>query len=167
MARTLRAVFGIVGIVGCLLWIVPYKDVSVVFGESRQRAETKYIIVHHDCIDHETTIADIDEYHRNHNQWGSGFAYNFYLKDSKVYQVKPTDAPTANAQGHNYDAVSICVHGNFDKEEVTMTQQFELYLLIQYLRIRYPDAELKAHCDINETSCCGDNLIKLIRKWQK
>lgn len=164
MGKCLRIIIIVVAVAYAL---IPYKDVTVVFCENRVRASTKYIIIHHDEIPHEITISDIDNYHRNHNQWGSGFGYNYYLKDGNVYNTKPADAPTANALNHNHDAVAICVHGDYNTEEVSVIVRIELWLLIQSLKIRYPEAELVCHCDVNSTECCGSNLINLIREWQK
>ena len=150
------------------LWtLIPYKDVTCIFPEERERSETKYIIVHHDAIPHETTIANIDYQHRVINGWGSGFAYAFNLKDGLIYQVKGANKFTANAINFNHNSVAVCVHGDFDVEEPSTIQLSELYVLLKILKFRYPDAEIVTHGELNTTSCCGMNLKKNIDKWTK
>lgn len=143
-----------------------YQDVSVIFKTTAKRTETKYIIVHHTANCEHFTIGEVDDYH-THKGWGSGFGYNFFIQDHKVFKVKDADSPTANALNHNYDAVAICVDGDFDEQEPDAVTIAELWVLIKYLKIKYPNAQLISHSDVNETKCCGENLKRIIHEWKK
>ena len=142
-----------------------YKDVTAIFPTEKERSETKYIIIHHTATCEQFTIGEVDDYHTKKG-WGSGFGYNLYICNHVVYKVKDIDSPTANALNHNYDAVAICVQGDFDKETPDYLTLAELRITIQILKICYPDAKLVTHGEVNATKCCGENLKNEIQKWK-
>lgn len=167
MERFVKLCFGIVLVGHMLLSIFLYEDVCDIFPTEKKRTSTKYIVIHHTACPLAYTVAEIDDYHRNKKGWGSGFAYHFYLKGCKVYKVHELEAATGHALSHNFDAIAVCVSGDFDREVVSKQTEYELYLLVHSLKLVYPDAKIVTHGELNKTSCCGANLQKIVKKWQK
>ena len=143
-----------------------YQDVSDIFPAKSDRGDTKWVTIHHTATTNHRKVGEVDDYHRNHNGWGSGFAYHIYICDHRVYLVHALSDATGHALYHNYDAVAICVAGDYDVENPDCITLAELWITQRILRWIYPDAQLSAHCDLNETSCCGRNLINHVEKWK-
>lgn len=149
------------------LFSLVYQDVSEIFPAMGDREETKFVTIHHTKTMNHCTVGEVDSYHRNNNGWGSGFAYHFYICDHKVFKVHDMNSATGHALHHNYDAIAICVSGDFDKEEPDFITIAELWILTKVITVIYQDCKITAHCDLNITGCCGKNLIEHVRKWQE
>ena len=100
--------------------------------EARVGQRIKLLVVHHSATPRTTTVAQIRDYHVNHNGWRD-IAYHYLLRqptdDSKVeitpgrYQdgdayIEPGEEG-AHVYGYvNYYSLGICCVGNFDEEEM-------------------------------------------------
>lgn len=171
MAKLLFFLLRVAGVV-LILWAVfsvwIYHDLTHIFKHSNlsPRTETNFIVIHHDDIPYESDVASVDDYHANHNNWGSGFAYHFYIDASGISQVRRIDKASAAQLDHNWESVSICLNGNFDTQEPTPCQLIMLDALVYFLKWKYPDAKVVSHSNLNETNCCGKYLKDYITKYQ-
>ena len=142
-----------------------YHDVSHIFRHSNQtrRTSTRYIVIHHDSIPRPTDVAEIDAYHRQ--EWGSGFGYHFYIDHSTITQVRGLDMMGAHTINYNHCSIGICLNGDFDTQEPTAFQLMALKGLVAFLKLKYPDAKVVGHGDLNDTKCPGRNLKRKIDQW--
>ena len=166
MGKNIRVCLWTILVLYCLASIL-YRDISDIFPTERERSDTKYITIHHTDTEREPTVGEVDYYHRQCNGWGSGFAYHIYIQGWRIQKVHDLDAATGHALSHNFDAVAVCVAGDFDTQEPSPIQIAELWITVRILQWIYPDAELTTHSDLNATSCCGENLKKHVEKWKK
>ena len=118
------------------------------------RAKTNYVILHHAAAK-ACSPYQIDSWHKA-NGW-SGIGYHYFIrKDGTVYRGRPEWATGAHAQGMNNESIGICVEGNYDIEYVMPTKQEEAVKdVLRYVKLRYPDAMLKAHKNVCATGCPG------------
>ena len=124
-------------------------------GNLLNRISTDFFLVHHakalNC-----TVADI---HRCHIERGFiGIGYNFFInKKGETYQGRPIDKSDADAQGYNYNSISVCLEGDFTQESMTDEQYASLVELKVYCD-NYYKTILKSlrHKDVNDTSCPGN-----------
>ena len=170
MAKVIRVLLKVVCITAAaatIATLATYRDLTGIFLDAETyRDTTLYIIIHHDGADKPISIKAIQDYHKDVNGWESGFGYNFYLKNGKIYQLHEVNACTANALGYNCNAVSICIHTP-DKHD-TRTQ-LNLILLVNALAIKYDIKKdhIVGHGELpnqRNTRCPELNLEKL-RKW--
>ncbi len=168
MAKSIRLLLLIVCI-ALIGWNTIYHDVTHIFKHSNQteRNTTNYIVIHHDDIPYDTDVASVDNYHANHNKWGSGFAYHFYIDASGITQVRRIDKAGAAQIDHNWESVGICLNGDFDKRPPTLYQRILLDALVYFLRWKYPDAKVVPHSELNATDCCGKYLREYIKKYNE
>lgn len=128
---------------------------SLVFKDTLQaRTSTDFCIVHHaDAI--ECDIYDIQKWHLERGFIGVGYNY-FTDKNGVVWQGRPEWASDADARGHNYDSLSICLEGRFTKEQIQSKQRDALIELMLEIKKKYPKIKFMRHKDVNNTSCPGD-----------
>lgn len=128
------------------------------------RSETRYIVIHHDAIDRDCCLKEIEDFHRDTCGWkNTGFAYNLYIKDGKVYQVHNLDAVNAATLGYNHNTVGVCFH-TADRDK--LSNKIILILTVRFLMMKYGLNKdcVKGHCDLNDTKCPDINLENL-KKW--
>jgi N-acetyl-anhydromuramyl-L-alanine amidase AmpD len=133
---------------------VEIKKASLTFtAPLEKRKSTDFIILHHAAATH-ATIYDIEKWHKEKGYIGVG--YNYYItKLGEIYEGRPIWASDADAWGHNYDSLSICFEGDYDKELEMPKAQIEAGVaLIRYLRGEYPKVRLVRHCDVNNDTVC-------------
>lgn len=169
MAKIIRVLFKTIFLISLLptvYFLATYRDLTGIFVDAEKyRSETKLIAVHHDGIERKVSIKEIQDYHKDSCGWESGFGYNFYLKNGKIYQVHELNACTAHAIGFNCNAVSICLHTS-DKHD--FRTQLNLILLINFLKLKF-DIEkqnIVGHRDLpgNDTKCPDLDMNK-VRTW--
>lgn len=147
------------------LFLWHYRDLTGVFNIDKHfRTETKYIVVHHDNINRECTLKEIEDYHRDSLGWqNTGFAYNIYIKDGKVYQMHELNGVGAATLSYNQNTIAVCVH-TADKHQ--LSTQIALILTLRFLMSYYgiSKEQIKGHCDLNSTKCPELDLENL-KKW--
>ncbi len=135
---------------------VTYRDYTGIYQDrERLRDTTILAVIHHDAIPHPTSINDIEVQHKVINKWESGFAYTFYLKGGKVYQMHGIDDCSGHAFGYNSNAVSVCVH---TPEKYQIRTRINLWMVILFLKIYYglSSDEIVGHGELqnqNFTTC--------------
>ena len=120
-----------------------------------KRKNTDFIILHHAAA----KVCSADDIHRIHqsNGW-SGIGYHYFVrKDGTVFSGRPVGKIGAHCIGKNSESVGVCFEGNFEKEEMPVTQFEAGKELIAYLKGIYKDAKVKKHSDFNATVCPGKN----------
>lgn len=132
-------------------------DVGLKFnGALSKRTKTDYIILHHSASSN-ASVEAIHNYHINGRGW-KGIGYNFYVrKDGKIYQGRPEWAVGAHATGYNDKSIGVCAEGNFEAEKMPEAQKQAIIELVQDLKQKYPNAQIKRHKDFAATACPGKN----------
>jgi len=164
MKKLIIIIFTICLLIVIALYFLSYRDLKGVFSIDKNfRSTTKYIIVHHDAINRDCTVDEINDFHRDSCGYSCGFAYPLYIKGGKVYQVHDLNAKTAHTEGLNNQAVAVCVH-TADKKD--LKTQILLVVTIRFLMWYYdiPKENVRGHCDFNDTKCPEMDLKKL-REW--
>ncbi len=115
----------------------------------------KYITQHH--MAGTGTVQDIDREHKA--QGWAGIGYHFFIDfNGQIFEGRPIDKLGAHTGGFNTGNIGICCEGNFEVTGQMNTKQFEaLKSLIDYLKISYPNAQVKKHKDFMATACPGKN----------
>lgn len=109
----------------------------------------------------EFNVNDIDRWHKERGWDGCGYHYVIKL-DGEIEIGRDVNKIPASIQGHNRHAIAICYIGGLDadgnpKDTRTDKQKASMYILLERLRNRYPDAKLYGHCDLANKSCpCFD-----------
>lgn len=154
-----------ISLVGYAVYQRQVVDLTGVFGIDKNfRTETKFIVIHHDAVDRECSLKEIEDYHRDTLGWkNTGFAYNLYIKGGRVYQVHALDAYNAATLGYNHNTIGVCIH---TADKYKLTSQIALILTLRYLMYRYglTKEDIKGHCDLNCTKCPELDL-KRLKKW--
>jgi hypothetical protein len=124
------------------------------------------IIVHHSASIGQTA-EDYARYHVLSKKW-AGIAYTFVIeKTGDIIQGNLLTWITNNTSGQNTSSISICLSGDFTKEEPSPAQLKSLKKLINYLRKTLPQRlEVSGHKDFGTTSCPGPNLYKHLAQFQ-
>jgi len=125
---------------------------NLVFKDILQsRTSTDFCIVHHaDSIS--CDIFDIQKWHLDRGFIGVGYNY-FVDKKGVKHQGRPEWASDADARGHNYDSLSICLEGRFTKEKLQEVQKESLIELMVNIKKKYPKIKFMRHSDVNNTTC--------------
>lgn len=151
---------------GYVVFTRHYQDLTGVFNHDKFfRTVTLYIVVHHDDINRECTHKEIEDYHRDTLGWqNTGFAYNIYIKDGKVYQMHQLDGVGAATRSYNSNTISVCFH-TADKDK--LSNKICLIVTLKFLMIYYgiPKENIKGHCDLNRDTKCPDFDLNTITKW--
>ncbi|MEG0431033.1 MAG: N-acetylmuramoyl-L-alanine amidase [Anaerovoracaceae bacterium] len=126
-----------------------------------KREKTDYLVVHHvgTMPKGKVDAIVIDGWHKN--QGWSGIGYNFViLEDGTIQRGRPEWAVGAHVINYNSRSIGINVVGDFEKTEPTAAQKKSLIELLKYLKEKYPQAQIKGHCDLGGSACPGKNLYK-------
>jgi len=136
---------------------------QLVFKDTLQRrTSTDFFIVHHA----DATNCDIYDIQKWHLERGFiGVGYNYFIdKNGVVWEGRPEWASDADARGHNYDSLSVCLEGRFTHEHIQDKQKDALVDLMAYVKGKYPKIKFMRHKDVNPTNCPGDipflNILK-------
>ena len=165
MGKVVRVLYKTVRITAAVLLaavLLTYRDLTGIFVDSETyRSATCWIVIHHDAVNRPVSVKEIQDYHKEVNGWESGFGYNFYLKNGKIYQLHELNACTAHAKYFNCNAVSICIHSE-DKHD--LRTQINLIVLVNTLKLVYniDKRNIVGHCELpnNDTQCPELNLEK-------
>lgn len=156
------AFWAIVGWMAVELLIMHYyQDVTECFTATAEVGVPRYITIHHDGIDRQTSLKEIDTYHKDSCGWECGFAYHYYISNDRIYKVRDEHQIGSHVKNGNSLNIGICVHGDFNKTRPTLKQQILILILINKLVYQYQikKENIKRHQDWeqNPTSCCGQN----------
>lgn len=151
---------------GYVVFTRHFQDLRGVFNHDKYfRTETLYAVIHHDDIYRQCTHREVDTYHRDTLGWeNTGFAYNIYVKDGKVYLMHDLDGVGAATRSYNSKSISICFHSaDRDKLSTKLCLIVTLKFLMYYYGI--PKENIKGHCDLNNDTKCPDYDITQLTQW--
>lgn len=133
--------------------------------EQTKRSRTEYIIIHHSAGDDES----VEEIHESHKNFGwIGIGYNYYIRKSgDIWKGRDEDTIAAHTEKYNSVSCGVCLAGNFEREQPTAAQLQSLQELLMQLRLKYPNAKIVGHRDLNATACPGRYLYKKIKELSK
>ncbi|ESO90942.1 hypothetical protein LOTGIDRAFT_233462 [Lottia gigantea] len=113
-------------------------------------------------------VRSYQNYHMDSHGW-SDIGYSFLVgEDGNAYEGRGWDRIGAHTVGYNSKAVAICLIGSFDSVVPNAAALNTVKRLIQCGIDKgkiSKDYVLRGHRDVNQTSCPGDALYKLIRTW--
>ena len=125
------------------------------------------IVVHHSASSRETTLEQIDSWHRARGWDGVGY-HLVVLGDGHIVQGRDLEKKGAHAKGYNQRSIGVCVVGdNTDPgNEWSFPQKVALRALLDLLRILYPTAEVMGHRDLPgaATACPGVDIRSIVRR---
>lgn len=134
------------------------------------------IVVHHsayrqDNQNNQSRFESLRQFHLNNGWYGLSYHYVIF-KDGEIWQCnKLTDASPTD--GINYPSLAILVDGYFhdNKDKPNLDQLRSLDYLLGDLCNNHPEfpavrADVKAHREVNNTVCCGDDLVNYIIEWR-
>lgn len=124
-------------------------------GQLQKRTRTDYIVLHHAAAP-QCSIEDIHRWHLNNGWIGCGYHY-LVRKSGEIYAGRPEDCIGAHTADHNDRSIGVCAEGDFTQEQMPEPQKAALVELVQWLKSRYPNAQIKKHSDLNATACPGTN----------
>lgn len=112
-------------------------------------------------------LAEIDEWHKQRGWSGCGYNY-IGRRDGTVERGRAEGSILAHAKGFNENAIAYCMVGGISEHGVPEANFQEaqwkaLRAFCDWMKVRYPDADLLGHRDLNgvNKSCpCFD-----VRRW--
>ncbi len=131
------------------------------------RTETNYIVIHCSATraDQEITADHIRRWHVDDNSW-SDIGYHWVIeRDGKVQRGRHPQAQGAHVRGHNNESIGICLVGGIDQhghpeDNFTAVQWLVLEVLVQVLRLRYPQAEVVGHYHFTPDKTCPNFVVE-------
>jgi len=126
------------------------------------RLETKYIVIH--CSQtrpsQNTDAKEIDRWHRARGWLKIGYA-KVIKRDGTVEQGRGDDELQAHVKEYNHVSTSVCVVGGADEDNwrepednFTAEQWGSLKTVLEELVIKYPEARIVGHYDLDERKTC-------------
>lgn len=140
----------------------------------RSYDEIKRISVHHSGVEGGTSLGHAN-YHVNVKKY-YGIAYHTHIIVDQPLQVNDLLAFTWNTANNNYDTISVCVEGDFDKREMTFIERRALYGVLLTYKAIFPNIEIilghKEFALPSPTACPGRYLdMNIVRShinyWEK
>jgi N-acetyl-anhydromuramyl-L-alanine amidase AmpD len=128
--------------------------------------EITLIVLHHSASSLNTTLEDIDKWHREDNGW-SCCGYHFVIEAAgQLCLGRAIDRIGAHARGRNRCSIGICLVGDNTKRESKWTpaQIQVLTNLLHVLRVMFPKAKVVGHRDLPtaSTECPGLDVQDLL-----
>lgn len=120
----------------------------------------KEIIVHCTATPEgrETTVNEIDAWHRKRGFKCIGYHYVIYL-DGSIHKGREDDKIGAHCTRHNANSIGVCYVGGLardcktPKDTRTDKQKQSLLKLLKLLKSRYPQAKIYGHRDFAAKAC--------------
>ncbi|MGI0118286.1 N-acetylmuramoyl-L-alanine amidase [Zooshikella sp. RANM57] len=116
------------------------------------------LIVH--CSDspngRDDSAADIHRWHIGQGWVGIGY-HRVIRRDGQVEHGRPDYWIGAHVAGHNSTSLGVCLIG---RDQFTDEQMQSLERLILEWKIKYPDAEVCGHCDLDMHKTCPNFDVK-------
>ena len=125
-------------------------------GPLRERKENKFCIFHHTGGGWDT-VEEIHAGQIKEHAW-IGIGYNLVVySDGTIHVGRPVNKCDADCYSHNYDSLSVCFIGDFDKNSMTPEQVETGIKIMQWACIEYPGIIGIRHTDLGATTCPGRN----------
>lgn len=118
----------------------------------------KYIVVHCSATpnDREVTAEEIHSWHKA-RKW-DGIGYHAVIRRSGlVERGRPEYWQGAHVEGYNEDSLGVCLVG---MDKFTEAQWTALLSWIKDEKLKYPEAEVVGHCDLDSRKTCPNFNVK-------
>lgn len=124
------------------------------------RLSTQYIIVH--CAatkpDMDIGAREINDWHKQRGWRGIGYHY-VIRRGGRIEAGRARNVIGAHAKGYNSKSVSVCLVGGLDDSgrganNFKPTQMIVLEDLLRALKVKYPDAKIIGHRDVEKGKLC-------------
>lgn len=101
--------------------------------------------------------SDINRWHLERGWNGTGYHYIIKL-DGTIEPGRPLNKIGSHCKGYNKDSIGICYIGGLDKDgnpkdTRTDKQKASMWLLIERLKKRFPNATVHGHNEFSNKSC--------------
>lgn len=110
----------------------------------------------------DTTIQDIDEWHKARGFKKIGYHYVIYI-DGSIHKGRDENEIGAHCTGQNSNSIGICYIGGMTKDNKTpkdtrtYAQKQSLLKLLKTLKLKYPEATVHGHREFAAKACpCFD-----------
>ena len=109
----------------------------------------KYLVVH--CADtpddEHLTAVDIHKMHLGFGWDGVGY-HRVITRDGMIEQGRPDYWIGAHVYSHNHESLGVCLIG---RSQFSDAQMDALDTVLRQWKDHYPDAEIRGHCDFDNT----------------
>src|SRR5262245_30992536 len=116
------------------------------------------LVIHHSASPRETTLEEIDAWHRARGLDGIGY-HHVIGADGALRVGRPLARAGAHAAGHNAHSIGLCVTGDNTREDRawSQVQRDALALYVRWFRTFFPEAGVLGHrdCAAARTLCPG------------
>ena len=107
-------------------------------------------------------VKDIDRWHKQKGYKCVGYHYVITL-DGAIEKGRNEDEIGAHCKGYNANSIGICYIGGLDKEgnakdTRTVQQRAALFLLLNQLKAKYPNATIHGHNEFANKACPSFNV---------
>ena len=127
----------------------------------------KHLAIHHTAVSRKTQssqLIPVDRYHKNKWNYKSSLGwfvgYNYFIDvNGSLTACRKIGEETMAQLGHNLDAISVCLAGNFNLELPTDAQNDRLRDFIDNMTTRYPDVKITYHRALQEGRVCPGKLF--------
>jgi len=132
------------------------------------RLETKYIVIHCSQTRPSQDIGakDIDRWHRERGWLKIGYA-RVIKRDGTVEQGRADDELQAHVKDYNHVSTSVCVVGGAEEDNwklpednFTAEQWESLKTVLEELVIKYPEARIVGHYELDERKTCPNFSVR-------
>lgn len=131
-----------------------------------------FIIIHCSAVlpMQQSSVADIDAWHRQKGWNGIGYHY-VVRRDGSIEQGRPTNEVGAHCLNHNKHSIGICYEGGLDADGKpadtrTAEQKAALRKLIVELKEKYPKALIVGHNIFSNKACPCFDAVKEYKDLQ-
>lgn len=124
----------------------------------RQPDQINTIIIHH--MASEAPLENQASYHVNTHKW-PGLSYHLVISNGRIMQTNDLLDFTYHASAHNDYSVSISIHGDLSKRELTSQERDLLYAAILTVKSVLPITRIIGHNAVNATSCPCTSVDKI------
>lgn len=110
-------------------------------------------------------VGKIREWHVKGNKW-SDIGYHLVIRRSgKVEEGRPEDMDGAHVRGHNKNTFAVCLVGGVNEKgnpdsNFTRNQWAALEEVVESLLVKYPNAEVVGHRDLDSKKACPSFDVK-------
>jgi len=110
-------------------------------------------------------VREIRQWHKEQGWLDVG--YHFVIRrDGTVEEGRNIDAVGSHVKDHNHNSVGICLVGGVDSSNkftanFTPSQMHSLRTLLDDLKVKYPNASIRAHHDVAPKACPSFDL----KRW--
>ena len=134
----------------------------------------KQIIVHHSASPAETTVQQMNQWHKDRgftlSSLGWYVGYHYVIESDGIVTQTRKDEEVGCHCVPNTNKIGVCLTGNFGRAKPTEAQTNALLKLLAQIQYKFaiPDEQIYGHRDFKQTECPGKHLydwLLLYKKW--